>query len=119
MHLAKTPAILEFDDIEKGYFPHKFNTRSNKFYRGPYPDPSYYGYDTMTYSKRVTFMQRCIAVCHQVLDFQKELHRYSVNNVEGMHSLLLNNSQVHWLRPLPMYNTGIILCGHLHNKFLA
>ena len=52
MRLAKTPAALGFHDCEKGYFPHKFNTREHEHYIGKYPDPSYYGYDTMSESER-------------------------------------------------------------------
>lgn len=56
MRLSKTPAALGFEDMVKGYFPHKFNTRENEYYVGTYPDPSYYGYDDMCESDKKTFM---------------------------------------------------------------
>lgn len=38
MRLAKTPEALGFQDLEKGYFPHRFSTRANKYYVGAYAD---------------------------------------------------------------------------------
>lgn len=40
MHLAKTLSALAFEDLEKGFLSHTFNTRANEFYAGPYSDPS-------------------------------------------------------------------------------
>ena len=76
MGLAKTPSAMGFEDLEKGYFPHKFNTRENEGYLGPYPDPSYYGYDNMCDRAKKTFMM-CYDTVRGV-----EIHRYCVNDVE-------------------------------------
>ncbi len=59
MRLSKTPAALGFENIGKGYFPHKFNTRDNEYYVGAYPEPAFYGYDNMSDSEKVEFMRWC------------------------------------------------------------
>ncbi|KAI3365522.1 hypothetical protein L3Q82_010133, partial [Scortum barcoo] len=82
MRLAKTPAALGFEDMEKGYFPHMFNTCENEYYSGSYPDPSYYGYDTMTDSEKTAFMKWYVTVREDKFDFQAEIRRYCVNDVE-------------------------------------
>ncbi|XP_037603314.1 uncharacterized protein LOC119474981 [Sebastes umbrosus] len=81
MRLAKTPAALGFEDLEKGYFPHKFNTRENEHYIGPYPAPSQYGYDTLCESEKTSFMQWYDTVRDETFDFQAEIRRYCVNDV--------------------------------------
>lgn len=53
MGLAKIPVALGFEDLEKGHFPYKFNTRVNEYYVGPYPDPYFYGYDRMSESGEI------------------------------------------------------------------
>lgn len=72
MRLAQTPAALGFEDVEKGYFPHKFNTRANEYYVGRDPDPSYYGYETCD-TEQTSFMRWCSTVCGEKCDFQAEL----------------------------------------------
>lgn len=39
MHLSKIPAALGFEDMTKGYFPHKFNTLGNEKYVPRTPPP--------------------------------------------------------------------------------
>ncbi|KAI3354720.1 hypothetical protein L3Q82_004502 [Scortum barcoo] len=78
----KRLAALGFEDMEKGYFPHMFNTCENEYYSGSYPDPSYYGYDTMTDSEKTTFMKWYVTVREDKFDFQAEIRRYCVNDVE-------------------------------------
>ncbi|XP_077961146.1 uncharacterized protein LOC144382995 [Gasterosteus aculeatus] len=82
MRLSKTPAALGFSDVEKGYFPHKFNTREHEYYVGKYPDPSYYGFDDMSDSDKARFMEWYNTVSGGTFDFQKEIGRYCVNDVE-------------------------------------
>ena len=81
MRLAKTPEALGFEDVEKGYFPHRFNTRENEFYVGPYPEPQLYGYDTMIEKEKSLFMAWYSTVRHKLFDFQRELQKYGVNDV--------------------------------------
>ncbi|XP_030269448.1 uncharacterized protein LOC115579887 [Sparus aurata] len=56
MRLSKIPAALGFEDMMKGYFPHKFNTVGNEKYVGDDSEPYYYGYDNMSGSEKITFM---------------------------------------------------------------
>jgi len=46
-----------FDLTCKGYYPHFFNTASNLNYVGPYPEPEFYGADSMSAGERAQFMQ--------------------------------------------------------------
>lgn len=82
MRLAKTPAALGFEDLEKGYFPHRFNTRANEYDLGAYPDSSYYGYNSMSECGRARFMAWYDTVREGTFDFQAEMRRYCVNHVE-------------------------------------
>lgn len=84
MHASKTPAALRFEDMEKRYFPHKFNTRANDYYKGKYPDPSYYGYDYMSDSEEKAFMKWYDTVREETFDFQAEIRRYCINDVKVM-----------------------------------
>ena len=45
---VKIPSALGCEDMMKGYFLHKFNTPGNEEYVGTYPEPYYYGYDSMS-----------------------------------------------------------------------
>lgn len=81
MRLSKTPAALGFEDVKKGYFPHLFNTTEHAEYVGPYPEPYFYGYDNMSDKERTDFMQWYNTVCDGVVDFQKELRAYGINDV--------------------------------------
>ncbi|KAK9535956.1 hypothetical protein VZT92_005785 [Zoarces viviparus] len=81
MRLSKTPAALGFEDLMKGYFPHKFNTRANE-YIGCYPTPYYYGYDAMCDRDKNSFMGWYATVRNDTFDFQAEIRRYCINDVE-------------------------------------
>ncbi|CAJ1061485.1 unnamed protein product [Xyrichtys novacula] len=48
---------MGFADLEKGHVLHRFNTRENEHYVGPYPEPSYYGYDTKSSEEKEVFMR--------------------------------------------------------------
>jgi hypothetical protein len=41
----------------KGYYPHFFNTASILNYEDPYPEPEFYGVDSMSFDERAQFMQ--------------------------------------------------------------
>ena len=43
-------------ELAKSYFPHFFNTKLNQNYVGPYPDPIYYGADSMKTEDRKKFL---------------------------------------------------------------
>ena len=86
MRLANTPKAFGFDDeVGKGYFPHRFNTAEHDAYKGPYPGPSYYGYDEMTAKDQDKFTAWYDTVKHETFDFQHELKRYGKNDVFVLH----------------------------------
>lgn len=82
MRLSKTPAALGFEDLVKGYFPHKFNTRANEYYIGSYPSPAYYGYNEMCDNDKTSFMSWYDTVRGDTFDFHTEIRRYCINDVE-------------------------------------
>ncbi|XP_049334558.1 uncharacterized protein LOC125801697 isoform X1 [Astyanax mexicanus] len=81
MRLAKTASALNLTCDEKGHFPHKFNLRQNENYVGPYPDKSFYGYDTMSDKDKQQFDEWYNTVSGGVFDFKKELYVYGRNDV--------------------------------------
>ncbi|XP_051811557.1 uncharacterized protein LOC127536113 isoform X1 [Acanthochromis polyacanthus] len=89
MRLSRTPAAMGFEDLEKGYFPHKFNTPPNEYYVGKYPDPSYYGYDSMSDSDKQRFMAWYDSVREKTFDFQTEIQHYCSNDVEVLRKACL------------------------------
>ena len=57
MALKKCPKTFGLTmQLKKGEFPHFFNTKANQQYIGPFPEPKYYGIDTMSTSDRQTFL---------------------------------------------------------------
>jgi hypothetical protein len=56
MPLAAMPKTFDEKELRKGYFPHFFNTIANIDYKGPLPDPSFYGADSM---KPGTYFLKC------------------------------------------------------------
>ena len=45
MPLSALPKAFDLPDVEKGTFPHLFNTIDNQSYTGPLPDVKYYSPD--------------------------------------------------------------------------
>jgi len=56
MSLKSMPKSFDVT-LKKGYYPHFFNTASNLNYVGVYPEPIYYGADSMSADERAQFMQ--------------------------------------------------------------
>ena len=86
MRLANTPAAFDFEDMVKGNFPHKFNTRDNEAYVGAYPALAYYGYDSMTSDQKTDFVLWYRSVRHKQFDLQKQLRDYCVNDVRILYT---------------------------------
>jgi hypothetical protein len=42
---------------KKSYYPHFFNTASNLIYVGPYPEPEFYGAESMSVGERAQFLE--------------------------------------------------------------
>ncbi len=43
--LSKFTNSFDLKELKKGFWPHTFNTRQNNNYKGPWPEPKYYGID--------------------------------------------------------------------------
>ena len=69
-------------NVEKGDFPHMFNTMENFNYVGNYPDSSEYGIDRMSPSDRASFLEWHSSKSNDVFDFQKEMLCYCRKDVE-------------------------------------
>jgi len=54
--LRDFPKTFELAELAKGYYPQKFNTSENQNYIGKYPEPDYYGYETMKKKERTEFL---------------------------------------------------------------
>ena len=81
MKLSQLPKAFGLDDgLAKGFFPHYFNTRPNQSYKGPYPNPEFYGHDDMSPSERSSFLE-----WHSeqtgTFDFEKEIVEYCRKDV--------------------------------------
>ena len=55
MKLANLPKAFGLAMLQKGFFPHFFNTEDNQNYVGPYPEAKMYGADAMSSRDRDLF----------------------------------------------------------------
>jgi hypothetical protein len=56
MSLKSMPKSFDMT-CKKGYYLHFFNTASNLNYEGPYPEPKFYGADSMSVDERAQFLE--------------------------------------------------------------
>ena len=56
MALKELPKSFELQELEKGHFPHFFNTPENQDYIGRWPDKKFYSPDTMKTDDRDKFL---------------------------------------------------------------
>jgi G:T-mismatch repair DNA endonuclease (very short patch repair protein) len=56
MSLKSMPKSFDLT-CKKGYYPHFFNTASNLNYVSPYPEPEFYGADSMSVDERTQFLE--------------------------------------------------------------
>ncbi|XP_020297690.1 LOW QUALITY PROTEIN: uncharacterized protein LOC109862147 [Pseudomyrmex gracilis] len=70
--------------VEKGYFPHLFNTLANQSYIGPLPAVEYYSPDSMSSKERKRFLSWHAEQMREnaVFDFQREIVCYCRNDVD-------------------------------------
>jgi hypothetical protein len=54
MSLKSMPKSFDLT-CKKGYYPHFFNTANNLNYEGPYPEPEFYGTDSV--DERAQFLE--------------------------------------------------------------
>ena len=74
--LASLPKSFGFESIQKGDFPHKFNTFANKNYVGQWPSKEFYDYNVKTDTEKSRFDDWYDTVKDQVFDMQHELLKY-------------------------------------------
>ncbi|XP_020298951.1 LOW QUALITY PROTEIN: uncharacterized protein LOC109863157 [Pseudomyrmex gracilis] len=85
MQLSALPKAFGLRDrLEKGYFPHLFNTLANQSYVGPLPAVEYYSPDSMSSKERERFLSwHAEQTCENaVFDFQREIVRYCHNDID-------------------------------------
>ena len=82
MPLAKIPEVFELEEISKGWFPHKFNTKLNQTYVGKYPPSEDYGCETMSSNKRKEFLEWYKKNENETFNFQAEMLKYCRSDVD-------------------------------------
>ncbi|XP_020297865.1 uncharacterized protein LOC109862281 [Pseudomyrmex gracilis] len=85
MRLSALPKAFGLrDSVEKGYFPHLFNTLANQSYVGPLSSVEYYSPDNMSSEERERFLSwHAEQTCkNAVFDFQRKIVRYCRNDVD-------------------------------------
>ncbi len=70
------PAAFGVTELEKGYFPHHFNTSEYTNYIGPWPDAYFYGPALMKAHKRDAFYTWYSQQSGKVFNMEEELLRY-------------------------------------------
>ena len=78
MPLSSLPKAYGLSEIEKGIFPHLFNTPQNQIYSGPLPALDVYSLDSMD-SKERRCKQDVTILRLACLAFQKNFIKYSVD----------------------------------------
>ncbi|XP_048252721.1 uncharacterized protein LOC125380975 [Haliotis rufescens] len=84
MPLKNFPKTFGLSELQKGYFPHFFNTAANEDYVGPYPPVESYGADSMSITDREAFMKWYDGKIAQnaVFDMGEEILAYCLSDVD-------------------------------------
>ena len=80
MSLKSMPKSFDLT-CKKRYYPYFFNTASNRNYVGPYPDPEFYGADSMPTDERTQFMQWYEEQKGKLFSNKDELLAYCMDDV--------------------------------------
>ena len=80
MSLKSMPKSFDLT-CKKGYYPHFFNTASNLNYVGPYPEPEFYGADSMSADECTQFMQWYDGQKGKLFSNKDELLAYCMDDV--------------------------------------
>ncbi|KAK3100662.1 hypothetical protein FSP39_023320 [Pinctada imbricata] len=80
--LSKLPQLFELEELCKGFFPHKFNTKGNQNYSGRFPPPEDYGYETMSSARRKDFLLWYREKESETFHFQTEMLKYCRSDVD-------------------------------------
>lgn len=85
MGLVKLPKAFDLSaSVKKGFFPHLFNTKDNRFYVGAMPDREYYCVDGMFTEDRLKFLQWYDEQIKKdyVFNMRDELRGYCISDVD-------------------------------------
>jgi len=132
--LASFPKTFDLrgDDVEisKGYFPYLFNTPENQNYVGPMPAIHYFQPNLKSGADRVKFLKWYDQHRNDVYDFQEELKKYCIADVNILARGLevyseagkkLNGDQLDPLEKLTIasYTTNCWFTNHFPEKTIA
>ena len=83
MPLAKFPKTFGFHEMQKGYFPHLFNSPENqdKIF-DTFPDADYYGHKFMSVTDRQSFLEWHATQNVKNFNFNEELYKYCLSDVD-------------------------------------
>ena len=82
MPLSRFSSTFGIDNIEKGAFPHLFNTPTNYNYRGPLPALHYFCPDSMKPSSRSKLMKWHSEHSEDQFNFREEIKKYCIDDVK-------------------------------------
>ena len=84
MPLSALPEAFGLTEMEKGFFPHFFNTKANEEYRGPLPDAEYYDPDGMKPDTRAKFLKwyQTQIKNEVVFDMKEDIVKYCRSDVD-------------------------------------
>jgi hypothetical protein len=80
--LSSFPKTFGFEELEKGYFPHFFNTTENQNYTGQIPDKKYFGYDSMSFTDKSKFDAWHTTYENKEYVFHEEIIKYCKMDVD-------------------------------------
>ena len=81
MSVENMPKTFGLKEKQKGVFPYLFDTRANRYYKGPWPDAKYYAPDQKKPDDRDKFFAWYELQKHKVFDMLKEKHAYCESDV--------------------------------------
>jgi hypothetical protein len=92
MPLSNLPKAYGLTAIEKGTFPHLFNTPENEAYSGPLPPITMYAIDTMSANGRTKFIEWYNEKIENgyLFNFQEEIVKYCKQDVNILRQACLN-----------------------------
>jgi hypothetical protein len=84
MPLCSLPKAYGLSEIEKGTFPHLFNTEENQNYIGPLPSLDMYGVNSMNSKEKEKFIEwhEQQSAAGYIFNFQEEIVKYCKQDVK-------------------------------------
>ncbi len=120
MPLSEFPKAFGIAELEKGYFPHHFNTSENANYIGQWPDAYFYGPALMKPDKRDAFYTWYSQQSGKVFNLEEELLRYCQSDVYVLASCCLRYEEILFeIAGVKPFNVAVTLpaaCMHVFNK---